>query len=96
MYQTITSGLMAASAGESAEGVKELCSRRMQVQVWERKPFATPGYNQRFIYSVFTKVTFDEKGQARDTSTLVTFNAPNSTKNSQNLVRGRCSLDVRR
>ena len=47
----------------------------MRVQVWERKPFATAGYNQRFIYSVFTKDTLDEKGQARDTSTHVTFNA---------------------
>ena len=36
----------------------------MQVQVWERKPFATAGYNQRFIYSVFTKDTLDEKGLA--------------------------------
>jgi hypothetical protein len=54
----------------------------MQVQVWERKPFVTAGYNQRFIYSVFTKDTLDEKGQARDTSTQVTFNALNSTKNS--------------
>ena len=34
----------------------------MQVQVWEHKPFATAGYNQRFIYSVFTKDTLDEKG----------------------------------
>ena len=38
--------------------------------------------SQRFIYSVFTKDTLDEKGQARDTSTHVTFNALNSTKNS--------------
>ena len=37
---------------------------------------------QRFIYSVFTKDTLDEKAQARDTSTHVTFNALNSTKNS--------------
>jgi len=29
---------------------------------------------ERFIYSVFTKDTLDEKGQARDTSTHVTFN----------------------
>ena len=46
----------------------------MQVQVWERKPFATVGYNQRFIYSVFTKDTLDEKGQARDTKYLDTVN----------------------
>ena len=51
----------------------------MQVQVWDRKPFATAGYNQRFIHSVFTKDTLDEKGQARDTSTHVSFNALNST-----------------
>jgi len=38
-------------------------------------------YWERFIYSVFTKDTLDEKGQARDTSTYVTFNALNSTKN---------------
>ena len=63
---------MAGSAGESAEGVKELCSWRMQVQVWERKPFAMAGYNQRFIYSVFTKDTLDEKGDARDTRVHVT------------------------
>ena len=37
---------------------------------------------ERFIYSVFTKDTLDEKGQARNTSTPVTFNALNSTKNS--------------
>jgi len=37
---------------------------------------------ERFIYSVFTKDTLDEKGQARDTSTHVTFNALKSTKNS--------------
>jgi len=37
---------------------------------------------QRFIYSVFTKDTLDEKGQVRDTSTNVTFNTQNSTKNS--------------
>ena len=37
---------------------------------------------KRFIYSVLTKDTLDEKGQARDTSTHVTFNALNSTKNS--------------
>ena len=36
---------------------------------------------QRFIYSVFTKDTLDEKGQPRNTSTHVTFNALNSTKN---------------
>jgi len=37
---------------------------------------------ERFIYSVFTKDMLDEKGQARNTSTHVTFNALNSTKNS--------------
>ena len=35
---------------------------------------------ERFIYSVFTKDSLDEKGQARDKSTHVTFNALNSTK----------------
>ena len=34
--------------------------------------------HERFIYSVFTKDTLDEKGQARDTGTHVTFNALNS------------------
>ena len=37
---------------------------------------------KRFIYSVLTKDTLDEKGQARNTSTHVTFNGLNSTKNS--------------
>jgi len=40
MYQTITSGVMAGSAGEAAEGVVPPAKR---VQVWERKPFATAG-----------------------------------------------------
>jgi len=52
--------------------LKELCSQQMRVQVWERKPFATAGYNQRFIYSMFTEDTLDEKGQARDTRVHVT------------------------
>ena len=34
--------------------------------------------DQRFIYSVFTKDMLDEKGQARDTITHVTFNDLNS------------------
>ena len=42
----------------------------------------TAVYFERFIYSVFTKDTLDENGQARDTSAHVTFNALNSTKNS--------------
>ena len=58
---------LAGSAGEAAE---ELYSRQMRVQVWERKQFATAGYNQRFIYSVFTKDAIDD--QARDTRVLVT------------------------
>ena len=37
---------------------------------------------ERFIYSVFTKDTLDEKGQPRYTSTHVTFNTLNWTKNS--------------
>ena len=41
-----------------------------------------PALPERFIYSVFTEDTLDEKGQARNTSTHVTFNALNSTKNS--------------
>jgi len=57
---------------QQAKQLKELCSRQMQMQVWERKPFATAGYNQRFIYSVFTEDTLDEKGQARDTRVHVT------------------------
>ena len=40
------------------------------------------GRDERFNYSVFTKDTLDEKGQARNTSTHVTFNALSSTKNS--------------
>jgi len=31
---------------QQANQLKELCSRRMRVQVWERKPFAIAGYNQ--------------------------------------------------
>jgi len=75
----ITFRLMAGSTGKT---LKALFRRRMRVQDWERKSFATAGYNQRFIYSVFTKDTLDEKGQTRDTSTHVTFNVLNSTKNS--------------
>jgi len=37
---------------QQAKQLKELCSRQMRVQVWERKLFMTAGYNQRFIYSV--------------------------------------------
>ena len=59
----------AGEAGEAAEGVVQPAKR---VQVWERKLFATAGYNQRFICSVFTKDTLDEKGQARDTRVHVT------------------------
>ena len=57
---------------QQAKQLKELCSRRMRVQVWERKLFATAGYNQGFVYSVFTKDTLDEKGQDRDTRVHVT------------------------
>jgi len=57
---------------QQAKQLKELCSWQMRVQVWERKPFETAGYFQRFIYSVFTKDTLDEKGQTRDTRVHVT------------------------
>ena len=40
-----------------------------------------PGRNKQFIYSVYTKDTLNEKGQARDTRVHVHFNAPNWTKN---------------
>jgi len=71
---------MAGSAGETAEGVVQPAnagaSRGAQTVRDGR------AHNQRFIYSVFTKDTLDEKGQPRDTSTHVTFNTLNSTKNS--------------
>jgi len=63
MYQTITSGVMAGSAGEAAEA--GLCNRQA---VRDGR-----AHNQRFIYSVFTKDTLDEKGQARDTRVNVKF-----------------------
>jgi len=31
---------------QQAKQLKELCSRQMRVQVWERKQFAMAGYNQ--------------------------------------------------
>jgi len=57
----------------------------------------TAGYNQRFIWGVFTKDTSEEMGQARDTSTPVTFNVLNSTNSPQILetyytVRWTCKL----
>jgi hypothetical protein len=80
MYQTITSGLMAGSAGEAAEGVVQPANAGASLGAQAVRD--SRAHNQRFIYSVFTKDTLDEKGQARDTSTHVTFNALNSTKNS--------------
>ena len=80
MYQTTTSGLMAGSAGEAAVGVVQPANAGASVGAQAVRDGRA--HNQRFIYPVFTKDTLDEKGQARDTSTHVTFNALNSTKNS--------------
>jgi len=78
---------MAGSAGEAAEGVARCTTPSVQpanagASLGAQAVRDGRAHNQRFIYSVFTKDTLDEKGQARDTSKHVTFNALNSTKNS--------------
>jgi len=80
MYQTITSGLMAGSAGEAAEGVVQPANAGASSGAQAVRDGRA--HNQRFIYSVFTKDTLDKWGQAGDANTHITFNALNSTKNS--------------
>jgi len=71
--------------GRKNRSVRRMYGRgRRTMWIWQTKPNTAVEQEliKRFIYSVFTKDTLDEKGQARDTSTHVTFNALNSTKNS--------------
>jgi len=65
MYQTITSGLMAGSAGEADEGVAQPANAGANLGAQAVRD--GKAHNQRFMYCVFTKDTLDEKGQARDT-----------------------------
>ena len=64
---------MVGSVGEAAEGVVQPANAGASLGAQAVRDGRA--HNQRFIYSVFTKDTLDEKGQARDTSTHVTFNA---------------------
>jgi len=57
---------MTGSAGEAAEGVVQPANAGASLGA------QAAGYNQRFVYSVFTKDTSDEKGQATDTKVHVT------------------------
>ena len=61
--------------------LRSLWSFEVSHHQWHYLPLCL-SCHERFIYCVFTKDTLDEKGQARDTSTHVTFNGLNSTKNS--------------
>ena len=61
---------MAGSAGEADEGVVQPANAGASLGAQAVRDGRA--HNQRFIYSVFTTDTLDEKGQARDTRVHVT------------------------
>jgi len=61
---------MAGSAGKAAEGVVQPANAGASSEAQAVRDGSA--HNQRFIYSVFTKDTLDEKGQARVTRVHVT------------------------